>query len=100
MAPTAIAFRHPAKERLPERAAQIDMKAFLTGATGFIGASVARQLLQEGYHVRVLVRPGSDRRNLADLDVEPCEGDLRDRVSLARGLAGCDELYHTAADYR
>ncbi|HYS43530.1 MAG TPA: hopanoid-associated sugar epimerase, partial [Geobacteraceae bacterium] len=57
-------------------------------------------LLSEGCSVRALVRPGSDRRNLAGLDLELWEGDLRDRSSLERGLAGCDTLYHAAADYR
>ncbi|MCM2356786.1 MAG: NAD-dependent epimerase/dehydratase family protein [Geobacteraceae bacterium] len=76
------------------------MKVFVTGGTGFIGASLARELLREGYSVRALVRPGSDRRNLAGLDLELWEGDLRDRHSLERGLAGCDTLYHAAADYR
>ncbi|HEX8960917.1 MAG TPA: hopanoid-associated sugar epimerase [Geobacteraceae bacterium] len=76
------------------------MKVFITGATGFIGASLARELLREGYSVRALVRPGSDRRNLAGLDVELWEGDLRDRGSLELGIKGCDTLYHAAADYR
>ena len=76
------------------------MKVFVTGATGFIGASLVRELLSEGCSVRALVRPGSDRRNLAGLDLELWEGDLRDRGSLERGLAGCDTLYHAAADYR
>ncbi len=76
------------------------MKVFITGATGFIGASLARELLADGYEVRALVRPGSDRRNLAGLGIEVCEGDLRDRDSLARGLAGCEWLFHAAADYR
>jgi len=76
------------------------LKVFVTGATGFIGASLVRELLSEGCSVRALVRPGSDRRNLAGLDLELWEGDLRDRGSLERGLAGCDTLYHAAADYR
>lgn len=76
------------------------MKVFVTGATGFIGASIVRELLKDGCHVRVLARPGSDRRNLAGLDVEICEGDLRDRQALEHGLAGCEVLYHAAADYR
>ncbi len=76
------------------------MKVFVTGATGFIGASLVRELLREGYSVSALVRPGSDRRNLAGLDLELWEGDLRDRGSLERGLAGCDTLFHAAADYR
>ena len=76
------------------------MKAFVTGATGFIGASIARELLKDGCRVRVLARPGSDRRNLAGLDVEIWEGDLSDRGSLIAGLDGCRTLYHAAADYR
>jgi dihydroflavonol-4-reductase len=76
------------------------MKVFVTGATGFIGASLVRELLGEGCSIRALVRPGSDRRNLAGLDLELWDGDLRDRSSLERGLAGCDTLYHAAADYR
>ena len=76
------------------------MKAFVTGATGFIGASLAKELLRDGCDVRVLVRPGSDRRNLDGLDLELWEGDLRDREGLRKGLAGCDLLFHAAADYR
>lgn len=76
------------------------MKVFVTGATGFIGASLVRALLKDGYGVKILARPGSDRRNLAGLDVEICEGDLCNRPSLERGLAGCGMLFHAAADYR
>jgi dihydroflavonol-4-reductase len=73
---------------------------FITGATGFIGASIARQLLLQGCTVKALVRKGSDRSNLAGLPIDFCEGDLRDEESLARGLDGCDTLFHAAADYR
>jgi dihydroflavonol-4-reductase len=73
---------------------------FITGATGFIGASLARQLLDEGCHVRALVRPASDRRNLAKLDIEFLEGDLRNGDSLNNALTDCDTLFHAAADYR
>lgn len=76
------------------------MKTFITGATGFIGASIARELLRDGREVRVLVRPGSDTSNLTGLDVEIHRGDLRDSASLESGLKGCDVLYHAAADYR
>jgi dihydroflavonol-4-reductase len=56
--------------------------------------------LKDGHDVVALARPGSDRRNLAGLPVEIHEGDLLDPASLARGLKGCDVLYHAAADYR
>ncbi|SNB46521.1 hopanoid-associated sugar epimerase [Geobacter sp. DSM 9736] len=76
------------------------MKTFVTGATGFIGATLVRELLKDGHEVRVLARPGSDRRNLQGLDVETWEGDLRDLPSLKNGLTGCRLLFHAAADYR
>jgi dihydroflavonol-4-reductase len=76
------------------------MKTFVTGATGFIGASIVRALLDEGRDVRALVRKGSDTSNLTGLDVELWQGDLRDGEGLKQGLFGCDVLYHAAADYR
>jgi dihydroflavonol-4-reductase len=72
----------------------------VTGASGFVGAAVARKLVERGESVRVLVRPTSDRRNLEGLAVEPVEGDLRDRASLTHALKGVSALYHVAADYR
>lgn len=75
-------------------------RALVTGATGFVGSAVARRLLAENFAVRVLARPGSDRRNLAGLDVEVAEGNLTDPASLARACAGCEALFHVAADYR
>ena len=76
------------------------MRALVTGATGFVGAAVARALLQEGWDVRALARKGSDRRNLQPISVEVVEGDLADSASLARALSGCEGLFHVAADYR
>ncbi len=75
-------------------------KVFITGATGFIGASLARELIQEGCEVKALARPGSVRTNLAGLPIQFHEGDLRDAESLEKGLEGCDTLFHAAADYR
>src|SRR5580692_12542898 len=74
--------------------------ALVTGATGFVGAAVARALLAAGQPVRVLARPGSNRQNLAGLEVEIAEGSLEDPASLARAVAGCRYLFHVAADYR
>ena len=76
------------------------MKALVTGATGFVGAAVARALIREGWQVRALARKGSDRRNVQHLPLEVVEGDLADRASLDRALAECQALFHVAADYR
>jgi dihydroflavonol-4-reductase len=72
----------------------------VTGATGFVGAAIVRALLARGEAVRVLARPSSDRRNVANLHVEVAEGRLEDPGSLARAMQGCRALIHTAADYR
>jgi dihydroflavonol-4-reductase len=76
------------------------MKALVTGATGFVGAAVARALIAAGWQVRVLVRAGADRSNLQSLAVDTVEGDLGDISSLERALADCAGLFHVAADYR
>jgi dihydroflavonol-4-reductase len=76
------------------------MKAFVTGATGFIGASLVRELIRDGHEVRALVRPGANRKNIEGLPLEVWEGDLVAPETLASGIAGCDLLFHTAADYR
>ena len=76
------------------------MRALVTGATGFVGAAVARALLAEGWQVRALVRSGSDRRNVTRLAAEQVVGDLTDAASLERALDGCEAAFHVAADYR
>ena len=76
------------------------MKALVTGATGFVGAAVARALSIARWQVRVLVRAGSDRGNLQRLAVDVVEGDLADLSALERALEGCSGLFHVAADYR
>jgi dihydroflavonol-4-reductase len=69
----------------------------VTGASGFLGWHVARLLVERGFQVRALVRPAS---RVEALDVESVTGDLRDPDSLARAAAGCQVVYHVAADYR
>ena len=76
------------------------MKALVTGATGFVGAAVARLLCERGWQVRALVRAASDPRNLQALPLELATGDLTDPPSLTRAVEGCQALFHVAADYR
>jgi dihydroflavonol-4-reductase len=75
------------------------MRAFVTGATGFIGGNLVRQLLADGCDVRVLVRSGSDLRNLIGLAVEKVEGDLSDPLQLKQQMLGCEVIFHLAAHY-
>jgi dihydroflavonol-4-reductase len=75
-------------------------RAFLTGATGFVGSAVAGKLAAEGFEVRALGRPGSPRAHLDGLRVEFVEGDMRDAESVRRGMAGARYVFHVAADYR
>jgi dihydroflavonol-4-reductase len=72
----------------------------ITGASGFVGSAVAHAARQRGFKVRVLVRPSSPRRNLAGLNAEVFEGDMRDEASVNRALVGARYLFHLAADYR
>lgn len=78
----------------------MDGTILVTGASGFVGAGVARALLARGAAVRVLIRPQSSRANLEGLDVEIAEGDLDDPDSLRRAVRGVSGLFHVAADYR
>src|SRR5712692_7097119 len=72
----------------------------VTGASGFIGGHVARLLAERGENIRILIRPSSDLRAIADLNVERVTGDLRDPDSLRAAVAGSSVVYHVAADYR
>lgn len=76
------------------------MTTLLTGASGFVGASVLRHLIEAGHDVRVLVRPNSDRRNLEGTQCEVVTGDLEDAPSLEKAVSGCEAVFHVAADYR
>jgi len=75
-------------------------KTLVTGATGFVGAAVARALIARGERVVLLARKDSPRGNVEGLDAEVVIGDLRDAASLAAAMRGVERLYHVAADYR
>ncbi|HTV32549.1 MAG TPA: hopanoid-associated sugar epimerase [Methylocella sp.] len=75
-------------------------KVLVTGASGFVGSAVARALLASGYRVRALLRKTSQRVNLAGLDIEVVEGDMRDAAAVADAMQGARYLFHVAADYR
>jgi dihydroflavonol-4-reductase len=76
------------------------MTLLVTGAAGFVGSHVARQLVETGQSVRVLLRPNSNLKLLEGLRLERVEGDLRDESSLARAMKGVQRVFHVAADYR
>ncbi len=73
--------------------------ALVTGATGFIGHHVARDLLDHGWRVRALVRPASMAGGRWPSGAEPCVGDLTDRAAVTRAAVGCDAIFHVAAHY-
>jgi dihydroflavonol-4-reductase len=75
-------------------------KILITGAAGFLGSHLTRQLVARGADVRVLLRPSSNNRAIADLPLEYVTGDLREAGSLDRALAGVARVFHVAADYR
>src|SRR5437899_488882 len=75
-------------------------KTLVTGASGFIGSRIVRQLCERGDEVKVLLRPTASRRALAGLPVEIAEGDIMIASTVYRALMGCDRLYHVAANYK
>lgn len=74
--------------------------AFVTGASGFVGSAVARQLAASGVAVTALVRSSSPRTNLDVPGIAVADGDMRDPASVERAIAGADCVFHVAADYR
>ena len=75
------------------------MTTLVTGATGFLGSAIARELLKDGRNIKLLARNNADLKNIKGLDAEIAIGDLRDRESLKSAFKGCSKLYHAAAYY-
>ncbi|MEQ7918499.1 SDR family oxidoreductase [Xanthomonas sp. WHRI 1810A] len=75
------------------------MRVFLTGSTGFIGAQVARELLDAGHQVLGMTRSEAGARELLSMGAEPHHGTLEDLASLQRGAEQCDAVIHTAFDH-
>jgi nucleoside-diphosphate-sugar epimerase len=73
------------------------MNILVTGATGFIGPHLAKRLVQEGYHVRALVRPVTNASALESLGVEIVRGDVRDSRAVERAITSCPLVFHLAA---
>ncbi|MET0594370.1 MAG: NAD-dependent epimerase/dehydratase family protein, partial [Polyangiaceae bacterium] len=78
-------------------------QVLVTGGTGFVGSRLVRELVRRGDRVKVLARPGSSRRALQGIDptrFEVVEGDVTIGHTVYRALAGCDRLYHVAAEFK
>lgn len=76
------------------------MKYFVTGATGFIGRRLVRQLAQQGHSVVALARDPRRADGLADLGAQVAEGDVTDLESMRAPMAGCDGVFHVAGWYK
>jgi len=72
-------------------------KALVTGAAGFIGSHVVRELLDGNVEVRCLIRPGENTANLQGLDVETVQGDVMDIAAVWGAVNGVDTVFHLAA---
>jgi dihydroflavonol-4-reductase len=72
------------------------MTVCVTGATGFVGAHVARLQAEEGERVRVTYRDKARLERLSSFDIEPVKADVTDRAAMRRALRGCDVLFHSA----
>ena len=76
------------------------MNYFVTGATGFIGGRVARQLVEAGHRVIALVRDKSKAGELKAVGVELSEGDITNKESMRQPISKADAVFHIAAWYK
>ncbi|GCE26894.1 dihydroflavonol-4-reductase [Dictyobacter alpinus] len=76
------------------------MKYFVTGATGFVGGYVVRQLVEAGHEVVAVVRKPAAASDLAQLGVEIHQGDVTDKESMRAPMRGVDGVFHIAGWYK
>ncbi len=76
------------------------MHYFLTGATGFIGGRLARQLREQGHTVVACVRSPDRAKALADVGVTLSKGDVTDKDSMREAMRGVDGVFHVAGWYK
>jgi nucleoside-diphosphate-sugar epimerase len=76
------------------------MKYFVTGATGFVGSHVVRQLIAAGHSVNVSVRNPAKAKELADMGVSVYQGDVTDKESMREAMTGVDGVFHIAGWYK
>jgi len=76
------------------------MTVFLTGATGFVGGAVARQLVAAGHRVRAVVRSRASAQSLAAAGIELHEGDVANKESMRPAMTGADVVFHIAGWYK
>src|SRR2546421_3898029 len=76
------------------------MKYFVTGATGFVGSNVVRQLVAMGHEVVVSVRNPVKAQELADLGISIHQGDVTDKESMRAPMQGVDGVFHIAGWYK
>lgn len=76
------------------------MKVFLTGATGFLGKHIAKELVDRGHDVTCLVRENSDVADLKLIPARLVKGDVRDYPTLKNHMEGHDAVIHAAAIYK
>jgi nucleoside-diphosphate-sugar epimerase len=76
----------------------MSQRAFVTGATGFVGMHLVQQLVAQGWDVTALVRPTASLNDISDLELRLAEGDVTDRDSVFRAMPqGVDAVFHVAA---
>jgi nucleoside-diphosphate-sugar epimerase len=76
------------------------MKYFLTGATGFVGGSLAKQLRKAGHEVIAIVRNPDKATDLKAMGVTVVKGDVTEKESMREAMKGCDGVYHVAGWYK